>query len=419
MKGIFTFSVAAMAVSAFATPHVDSDTVDVSQDQEKHLVEITYVLSDEPAVVTLDIQTNNAALGSWESIGGERMTHLAGDVNRLVCESAERKTIWWRPDKDWPEGLVSAGGVRAVVQAWATNAPPDWMVVDLLRTNSVRWYATEESIPLGTSNFLYKSEKLVMRKVPAAGVIWKMGRGTTAAPYHRVTLTEDYYLAIYETTQEQWRNAYNAAAMSFLNDSPSYYGRSSRDDWKTRPVEKVNYLHLRGDRESYDWPNTTPLHDVDPNRFLGKLRTFTGIDFDLPTEAQWEYACRAGTSSEFNDGSSSWRAVAWFPAMMGLPVETYCVGQKQRNNWGFYDMHGNVDEWCLDWYVDPPDGSDATDPKGPTSGSTSRCLRGADWTVASEGGILARGANGGRYRATQDETRQEHGFRLWCPAVAK
>ena len=105
--------------------------------------------------------------------------------------------------------------------------------------------------------------------------------------------------------------------------------------------------------------------------------------YTLPTEAQWEYACRAGTTTALNNGKNlltSWLStdvnldeVAWYGGNSDYKVHE--VGQKLPNAWGFYDMHGNVLEWCLDWYGTLSYG---TDPKGSSSGS-SRVLRGGGW----------------------------------------
>ena len=108
-----------------------------------------------------------------------------------------------------------------------------------------------------------------------------------------------------------------------------------------------------------------------------------GYKFDLPTEAQWEYACRAGTTTSLNSGKNitsngscyNLDEVGWYSN--NSDGYTHEVGQKKPNAWGIYDMHGNVWEWCRDWYGDYPSAS-VTDPTGPNGGSN-RVLRGGSW----------------------------------------
>ena len=120
-----------------------------------------------------------------------------------------------------------------------------------------------------------------------------------------------------------------------------------------------------------------------------------GYEYTLPTEAQWEYACRAGTTTALNSGKNlsdlekcpEMDEVGWYAYNSGEYDSdgnwtnnggTFPVGQKQPNDWGFYDMHGNVWEWCLDWYSDGYLASSVTDPKGASTGSD-RVLRGGSW----------------------------------------
>lgn len=163
---------------------------------------------------------------------------------------------------------------------------------------------------------------------------------------HRVTLTRGFYLGKYLVTQAQWEKT--------MISSPS--GSKGPD----LPVEKV----------SWD----------DCQAFLKKL----GTGARLPTEAEWEYACRAGTTTALNSGKAltstearcpNLDEVAWYRENSG--GKTHPVGQKQPNGWGLYDMHGNVWEWCSDWYGSYPTG-EGTNPQGVQSGSR-RVLRGGGW----------------------------------------
>jgi len=102
----------------------------------------------------------------------------------------------------------------------------------------------------------------------------------------------------------------------------------------------------------------------------------------LPTEAEWEFACRAGTTTRFSfgDGDSQFGDHSWHSGNSGS--KTHPVGEKKPNAWGFYDMHGNVWEWCQDWYADKLPGGNVTDPKGPRAGFK-RVFRGGSWGIVA------------------------------------
>ena len=125
----------------------------------------------------------------------------------------------------------------------------------------------------------------------------------------------------------------------------------------------------------------------------------SGYEYTLPTEAQWEYACRAGTTTALNSGKdltngtqcSEMGEVGWYSYNSG--EKTHPVGQKKPNAWGLYDMHGNVLEWCLDWNGDYPL-APVTDPTGPDNG-TSRVIRGGGWNFIAGGCRSASRSNYG------------------------
>ncbi|MBQ2593597.1 MAG: InlB B-repeat-containing protein [Candidatus Riflebacteria bacterium] len=201
---------------------------------------------------------------------------------------------------------------------------------------------------------------LVMHKIPHGTFIMgspdgELGReindyAIRESPQHQVTLTQDFYMGKFEVTQEQYQ--------AVMGTNPSNF--SGYEDSPSRPVERVLW------RNAYDF--CASLTDYLSNSIP------SGYKFSLPTEAQWEYACRAGTTSSLNNGteitSSSGRCdnlsvVAWYSFLTGN--KTYPVGQKQPNAWGLYDMHGNVWEWCLDSYEQNyyQTCGDCTDPTGP------------------------------------------------------
>jgi len=167
-------------------------------------------------------------------------------------------------------------------------------------------------------------------------------------PLTRVTLTKGYWLGKTEVTQGQWE--------ALMGSNPSNFKNSGRD----APVETI----------SWDEAMQFCRKLTERERQAGRLPE--GYEYTLPTEAQWEYACRAGTTGDY---AGNLDAMAWYYQNGGST--THPVGQKQANAWGLYDMHGNVWGWCRDWYGNYP-GSSVRDPTGPSSGSF-RVLRGGGW----------------------------------------
>ncbi|MDO4629501.1 MAG: formylglycine-generating enzyme family protein, partial [Planctomycetia bacterium] len=157
---------------------------------------------------------------------------------------------------------------------------------------------------------------------------------------HRVSLTRGFWMLETEVTQEMWR--------SVMGNNPSSFAGARN------PVENVSWN--------------------DCQEFCTKLKQKLGITIGLPTEAQWEYACRAGTTGPYG-GSGDLDDMGWYYDNSGSG--THQVGTKQANAWGLYDMHGNVYEWCQDWYGSY-DESPTSDPSGPSSGSR-RVVRGGSW----------------------------------------
>ena len=130
-----------------------------------------------------------------------------------------------------------------------------------------------------------------------------------------------------------------------------------------------------------------------------------GFEYRLPSEAQWEYACRAGTTGPY---AGDLAAMGWYEDNSGS--KTHARSQKRANGWGLYDMHGNVLEWCSDWFGDYPSGS-VTDPTGPSSG-TDRVLRGGGCVLSAQG---ARSA--ARYHVSPGNSNDLLGFRVALSSV--
>jgi formylglycine-generating enzyme required for sulfatase activity len=171
---------------------------------------------------------------------------------------------------------------------------------------------------------------------------------------HRVTLTQGFWLADTACSQELWE--------AVIGENPSQFKGLDR------PVEQV----------SWD----------DCQKFIDSVnRRSDGLNLRLPTEAEWEYACRAGTATPFSFGDNITPAVVNYNgnysyasgAKEEYREETVDVKLLPHNPWGLYQMHGNVHEWCADWFGDYPEG-EVIDPVGPDTGG-SRVLRGGSWAL--------------------------------------
>ena len=199
---------------------------------------------------------------------------------------------------------------------------------------------------------------------------------------HEVTISQPFYMQTTEVKQGQWRKV--------MGNNPSYFSNCGDDC----PVESVSW------------------NDV--QEFIRKLNSMEGTDkYRLPTEAQWEYAARAGTTTPFHTGNCLSTDEANYYGnypLSGCPKgqyrgKTIRVGSFSPNAWGLYDMHGNVWEWCQDWYGNYPS-NHVTDPEGPSSGSA-RVIRGGSWlSIASFTRAANRNGNAPDYR------NYSTGFRL-------
>ena len=251
-----------------------------------------------------------------------------------------------------------SSGTTRVLRGGSWNCSA-WLCRVSLRFNAVPsdWYLNfgfrlvEGELPPQEDPEVDPLEALAESMVFVEGGTFQMGatseQGSDAdadeKPVHSVTLS-DFYIGKYEVTQGQWR--------AVMGNNPSYF---TGDD--NLPVEQV----------SWD----------DVQEFIQKLNQLTGKTYRLPTEAEWEYAARGGNQSRGYKyaGSNTLEEVAWYSG--NSDTQTHLVGQKQANELGLYDMSGNVEEWCQDWYG-AYSYSSQTNPTGPASNNY-RVIRGAYW----------------------------------------
>ena len=265
-----------------------------------------------------------------------------------------------------------------------------------------------------TNDVAYKTTHLVMRRIKAKGKQWQMGSPATEQSHgeletlHTVELTNDYFIAIYPMTQGQ-----HAKVGSGLGPRYQFTSVAEGSTADCVPAENIRFDYMRGDPTAYPWPTAVRKHAVDQESTVGRLRARTGVDFEFPTEAQWEFACRAGTTSALYNGEELYSSVggkeiaalAWINP--GAGGKEHDVGLKLPNAFGLYDMLGGVNEICLDYRVAYDVSSEvAYEPEGAESG-TDRTFRGGQLTME---GYQARCAS--RNLASSGMG----GLRLVCPA---
>jgi formylglycine-generating enzyme required for sulfatase activity len=220
-------------------------------------------------------------------------------------------------------------------------------------------------------------ESLEMLEIPAGTFCMGSNNGSSdEQPVHQVTIKYSFYMGRFEVTQAQWQ--------SVMGNNPSFFKGDLAEPYIKLPVEQV----------SWD----------DAQNFINKLNESNdGFTYRLPTEAEWEYACRAGTTGDYAGDLSE---MAWYSE--NSENRTHTVAQKQPNAWGLFDMHGNVWEWCQDWYHDNYNGA-------PTDGSAwlggvqlYRVLRGGSW--GNKDAASLRSAS--RSRNTPDNRFYDKGLRI-------
>ena len=409
--------------------------LNVEQDPYSRRVTATYTL-DESAIVTMDVLTNGV------SIGGKNIRFVSGDCNKLIqpTSGAATRTIWWQPNRSWPDQKFTEPVVSIRVTAWATNSPPDYLVVDLADSPDVlRYYPGEGFLPGGlVENAEYRTSKIVMRRILAKDVTFTMGSGSlepgrnaTREKTHSYTLDRDYYIGVFEVTQGQWSRVTNNIAATSQFTLPG--------DREGRPRAYITYNRIRRNDTNTDtgvmggnWPDE-PYADS----FLGLLRKKTNIDFDLPTEAEWEYACRAGTNDEqwndgthysmtdnntkdeglpgryrYNGGYIDGVTAPDFATTAAASGGTDIVGRHAPNLWGLYDMHGNVYEWCVDVWEDDNSGRHSgVNATTSMSDATKFSYRGGAWDKEAAACRTAARSND-----SSKTPRANVGFRLVCTA---
>jgi len=373
MKSLIALLSAGLVTSVLAFPQIVTEgehAVTASVSPSSGIVRITYRLTGEPAVVTARV------LLSGSPVASATFDEPTGDLHCLVQPGDHVGKL--KPLADWPGRTADPAALSVELKAWPVGCPPDYLVADLT-TGKVRYYVSAEDLPFGLASDLYRSTRYAMRKVPAAGETFRMGsplnetgRAAANESAHNETLSADFYMGVFETTIGQYTNVVS-----------------------TLPTHS---------QQAFDCPVIEVSHDslFAADGFITLARAATGVVIDLPTEAQWEFACRAGTRSALNNGTEDeLDDIAWHSGNSGYKsgvIATHRVGGKSPNAFALYDLHGNVFELTKDWL---------------TAGS--KCA----YRGGSYGAPLQQSRSASRYDIAPGTGHTHIGFRLVCPAVAK
>jgi len=369
IKQIITVGVAGMAIGAMALDNVEVTDVKARQRYPWNgKVDIDFTLDSKPT------EPYQMQVEVYDNVGKTNLPvksvcteGVSAEANPCMVRTDTRRIVW-DAAKDLPNGfkctnvLVSCQDDRLIAES------NRYMIVEL----SSGAISYTNCPPRGGWTEEHMTTKMVLRRIapqtffmgsPASDV-----EHTSNETLHRVTLTKPYYIGIFEVTVKQFALICGCSGddtqpvfktWADIRGYDTTNGESGSIDGVTFTVTPDNVV------TDYCWPNTDA---VDDESFIGKLRTRTNLPFDLPTEAQWECACRAGTSAPLNVGFTNsvinkgliQGEKKSFPSGSGYQY----VGNYMPNSLGVYDMNGNAAEWCLDVYRENLGTADVLDPIG-------------------------------------------------------
>ena len=298
--------------------------------------------------------------------------------------------IIWDAAADLPNGfkatnvLISCQDVRSMA---ISNL---YMIVDVSRGVEAEYFPVSytNSPPVGGWTEEYKLNKIVLRRIePGTFMMGSPLEDTNRnsnETLHKVTLSKAYYMAVYELTAKQFALIYggtggdtrpvrkdigtvrgfdiDAGVASVAIDYKSYRESTGYVAWG---AGDINLAIKQNNANHFSWPTTDTVSE---KSLMGCLRSKTGLKFDLPTEAQWEYACRGGSATAtnigVNDEDEAARLISGSEKLDSTGTHYIYVGNYMPNAFGIYDMSGNGDEWCLDSYQEDLGVSDVIDPVG-------------------------------------------------------
>lgn len=400
MKLTQTFAAAALAVTAaVVTVEADGITLESVSAKQRYpwngLVDIDYTITyDNDA--TLDVDDNLEVMLVDHDVTPAVTNHAITFLQAPLPMTEGSHRITWDANADGVTSRID----KAQFVMRLRHYSEAYMVIDVSAgsgANAIYPVDFLNGEPPTTFNTPeYKGNKIVLRRIHpgsymAGSPANEANRTAVREKQHRVALSQPFYIGVFEITQQQYQNV--------MGSNPS---ENMGDFWQYRPVEKLSWNTVRGGT----WPNGKPRTDSFMDKLISKCKskdpttgeyTVKVEGFDLPTEFQWEYACRAGTTNAFNtttpfDNTDSAKQVEQLKLLGrykdnqsdnkgGITTAHTIVGSYLPNAWGLYDMHGNVWEWCRDWYIEDPmtlNPKQYKDPSGAASGSY-RVIRGGSW----------------------------------------
>lgn len=416
---------AAIAFTAAATASaLDVTGVTVRQRWPwNNLVDIDFALSGTEAGTLYQVDV----AARFPGIEGDEVAAKSLVTEPIVSGDGTHR-VTWDLAADHP-GLVTSNFTARVTVTPLGDTAPVYMVIDLSAGPSAG--AGEYPVRYTTrapdlSDDTCRTTEMWLRRCPAGtfsmGYDGYMSAPNSAWAPHNVTHSWPFYIGIFECTQQQWYQV--------QGNWPGFY--SNETYRASRPVEQVSFQNIRGET---GWLDNDPASGANcvSGTFIANLRARTGITWiDLPTESQWEYAARAGTDYEYGWAGVTSGTIKNYARTANSPTGvtglimnskdgtistvagTGKVGSYAPNNWGIYDMLGNVAEWCGDGYktkrpmgngysfVDP-----RTDPANPTYYSEGRILRGGNYAFAENGVTVYD-----RHREGVSASSRIYGFRV-------
>ncbi len=319
-------------------------------------VDISFEVVGDPTVGLPEGKVAELSITMTDQVKGKAYTatNLTGDTEPT---EGKHNVVW-----DMTTQGIQVYSPKAVFTVAYCPNDPLYRVIDVSEGSAAEQYPVTflRAIPNGGWSDEYKTDKIVLRRID----------GTDGV----------YYAGVFQITQAQWDKVMGGTSTS------------------TNPKNSVSYNSIRGNADTYDWPTST---EVDETSFVGKLRQKTGLTtLDLPSEAEWEFAARAGVTTKWlcGDSEAGLSEYAWYSGNSGDSIHP--VGELRPNAWGLYDVHGNVWEWCLDRY---------------SSGSYYRELRGGAYDI---GAPLCAFAHWQHYFGPSTAW-DVFGFRLFCRSESK
>lgn len=417
IKNVLAMGIVVIVASAVALDYCEVTDVKARQRYPWNgLVDIDFALDSkatEPYLMNVTV---------FDNVGKTNLPAKAVYTEGISFEAnpcmvrKDTSRIIWNADADLPDGFKCTNVLVSCQDVRTMGISNLYMIVDLSGgTNAVNFPVTYTNCPpTGGWTEEDMTTKLVLRRIEPGTFMMGSPLGENNRvdneDLHNVTLTKPYYMAIFELTYAQFSKIYGGVNDSIAPTTNDWYTLRGVDVSlnETQEIRRETYqtyidCYANGVTNDYSWPYTT---NVDPVSLIGKLRTKTGLEFDLPTEAQWECACRAGSKTALYCGDKEGNGVENLlygePKLDATGTHYIYVGNYMPNAYGLYDIVGNdVGEWCLDVYVPNLGNLSVVDPVG-GEGMVSKLITARlyqSYSYSADG--FLRVVRGGGYRSAE------------------